>query len=54
MNNTTEIKDFGTLEKILQSGVDGSIKIEQSQLVTLVSVFYALHQELSSGGRIIQ
>ena len=48
MNNTTEIKEFGTLEKILQSGVDGSIKIEQSQLVTLVSVFYALHQELSS------
>ena len=48
MNNTTEIKNFGTLEKVLQSGVDGSIKIEQSQLMTLVSVFYALHQELSS------
>ena len=48
MNNTTEIKNYGTLEKVLQSGVDGSIKIEQSQLMTLVSVFYALHQDLST------
>ena len=48
MNNTTDIKDYATLEKVLQGGIDGSIKIEQSQLMTLVSVFYALHQELSS------
>lgn len=48
MNNTTDIKDYASLEKVLQGGIDGSIKIEQSQLMTLVSVFYALHQELSS------
>ena len=29
MNNTTEIKDFGTLEKFLQSGVTVDVNLEE-------------------------
>ena len=41
-----DISNFKALENVLESGLDGSISLDSSQLVELVKVFYKLNEEL--------